>query len=42
MLRYGFEELGFNRISLEVFDFNKRALRAYRKFVAEGRLREVL
>jgi RimJ/RimL family protein N-acetyltransferase len=41
---YGFERLGLNRISLEVYAFNPRARRAYEKvgFVPEGVLRESL
>lgn len=44
MIDYGFEELGLNRISLEVYDFNKRARYVYSScgFVSEGRLREAL
>lgn len=39
---HGFDVLGLHRISLDVFDFNARAQRAYEKagFVLEGRLRE--
>ncbi|MFE3324706.1 GNAT family N-acetyltransferase [Streptomyces sp. NPDC059176] len=41
---YAFDQLGLNRVSLGVFDFNPRARRAYEKagFVAEGTEREVL
>jgi RimJ/RimL family protein N-acetyltransferase len=41
---YGFEQLGMHRISLEVYAFNPRALRAYEKvgFVVEGVLRQSL
>jgi RimJ/RimL family protein N-acetyltransferase len=41
---YGFEQLGLHRISLEVYDFNPRARRAYEKagFRPEGVLRESL
>lgn len=44
MVDYGFEKLGLNRISLEVYDFNKRARYVYSScgFVTEGRLRETL
>ncbi|MET7952241.1 GNAT family protein [Micromonospora sp. NPDC005324] len=44
IVRYGFEQLGLHRISLEVYSFNPRARRAYDKvgFVAEGVLRHVL
>jgi RimJ/RimL family protein N-acetyltransferase len=31
LLQFGFEELGLNRVELEVYDFNQRALRAYEK-----------
>lgn len=31
LLRFGFEELGLNRVELEVYDFNPRAIRAYEK-----------
>ena len=42
MLRHAFEELNLNRVSLEVHDFNARAIACYRKcgFVEEGRLRQ--
>jgi len=42
LLNYGFEALNFHRISLGVFDFNKRAIRAYEKagFKKEGVLRD--
>lgn len=44
LVGYGFEELLLHRISLEVYDFNPRARRAYEKvgFRAEGVLRESL
>ncbi|HLY27812.1 MAG TPA: GNAT family protein [Aggregatilineales bacterium] len=44
MLRYGFMELGLNRIELTVFGFNPRAVRSYEKagFQREGSLRESL
>ncbi|MFF2555482.1 GNAT family N-acetyltransferase [Nocardia sp. NPDC058058] len=44
LVGYGFEELRLHRISLEVYDFNPRARRAYEKvgFRAEGTLRESL
>ena len=43
MVRYGFEELGLNRIGLGVFAYNDRAIAVYRKvgFVEEGRRREM-
>lgn len=31
LLRFAFEELGLNRVELEVYDFNLRAMRAYEK-----------
>lgn len=42
LVRYGFEELGLNRIELEVYSFNPRAEAVYRKngFVLEGIKRE--
>src|SRR4249920_3729853 len=42
MLRHAFETLGLHRIALYVFEFNERAIRAYRRcgFVIEGRSRE--
>lgn len=44
MVDYGFTELNLNRISLEVFEFNKRARYVYSScgFVTEGRLRQAL
>lgn len=44
LLAYGFQELELNRIELEVFAFNPRALRVYEKlgFKREGVRREVL
>jgi len=41
MLKHGFNTLNLNRVYLQVFDDNKRAIRAYEKcgFVHEGRLR---
>jgi RimJ/RimL family protein N-acetyltransferase len=44
MLRFAFEELNLNRVQLEVYDFNKRAIRAYEKvgFVHEGTRRHAL
>jgi len=44
MVRYGFLELGLNRIGLGVWAFNDRAIAAYRKvgFVEEGRVRETV
>jgi len=42
LLRLAFEEMGLNRISLRVYDFNHRAIRCYQKcgFQQEGRLRQ--
>lgn len=44
LARYAFKELNLNRINLNVFEFNPRAMRAYEKcgFVHEGRLRQWL
>lgn len=41
LLRFAFEEMNLNRVSLDVYDFNDRGLAAYRKcgFVEEGRRR---
>lgn len=40
VMEFGFEILGLKRIELEVFDFNERAYRAYRRagLVETGRL----
>jgi len=42
LLKVGFDRLNLNRIYLQVFDSNPRAVRAYEKvgFVHEGRLRQ--
>jgi RimJ/RimL family protein N-acetyltransferase len=42
LLRFAFWELNMNRVELHVFDFNARAIAAYRKvgFVEEGRQRQ--
>ncbi len=42
LVRHGFEDLNLNRIFLQVFDNNPRAIRSYEKvgFVHEGRLRQ--
>jgi hypothetical protein len=42
MLDHAFGALGLHRIALFVFEFNERAIRAYRRcgFVIEGRSRE--
>ncbi len=44
LLRYAFEQLGMNRIELEVYDFNPRAIRAYEKagFRRDGTRRQAL
>ena len=44
ILRYGFEELGLNRVGLSVFEFNDDAISTYEKlgFRTEGRLRKAL
>ena len=44
MLRYAFEELNLHRVSLNVFEYNSRAIRSYEKagFVVEGRERQSL
>jgi RimJ/RimL family protein N-acetyltransferase len=44
LLRHGFEELNLHRVSLRVYAFNERAIRAYLKlgFVEEGRLRQAM
>lgn len=43
-LQFGFETLNLHRIELEVFSFNERAYRAYRRvgFVEEGRKRDAI
>jgi RimJ/RimL family protein N-acetyltransferase len=44
MLRYGFMELNLNRIQLDAFSYNERAIKSYLKagFVEEGRQRGML
>lgn len=44
LLEYGFTVLDLHRLSLNVFDYNQRAIRSYQKagFQVEGRLREAL
>lgn len=44
VLRYAFTELNLHRVSLDVFEYNPRAMRSYEKvgFKHEGRLRGVL
>ena len=43
MLNYAFTELNLRRISLDLFEYNQRALRSYQKagFVEEGRMRGI-
>jgi RimJ/RimL family protein N-acetyltransferase len=43
-LRYAFTELNLHRVSLDVFEYNPRAIRSYEKagFKHEGRLRDAL
>ena len=44
VLRYGFTELDLHRISITVYEYNRRAIRVYEKlnFVTEGRARGFL
>ncbi len=44
VLRFAFEELNMQRVSLNVFEYNERAIRSYQKigFKEEGRMRQVL
>jgi len=44
VLRFAFDELNLHRVSLNVFEYNQRAIRSYEKvgFVVEGREREFL
>lgn len=44
LLGYGFEELGLDRISLSVFDFNEEAISTYEKlgFRRESRIRQAV
>ncbi len=44
LVEYGFVELNLNRIELEVYDFNMRAIRAYEKvgFAREGTRRQAI
>ena len=44
MLEHAFGTLGLHRVALTVFEFNERAIRAYRTngFVVEGRAREAI
>ena len=42
LVRFGFEEMNLNRIALDVYDFNERAIASYLKcgFIEEGRRRQ--
>lgn len=44
LLRYAFEDLNLNRVSLNVFEYNERAIKSYEKigFQVEGRQRQAL
>ena len=44
ILRYAFTELNLHRVSLDVFEYNPRAIRSYEKagFCVEGRQRQAL
>ena len=44
MLRYAFTELNLHRVSLDVFEYNPRAMRSYEKagFRPEGRIRQFM
>ncbi|MCA0988425.1 GNAT family N-acetyltransferase [Guptibacillus algicola] len=44
LVKYGFDVLNLNRIGLDVFSFNERAIKSYKKlgFQEEGRIREDL
>ena len=44
VLRYAFQELNLHRLTLNVFEYNPRAIRSYEKagFVYEGRVRKFL
>ena len=44
LLRFAFQELNLHRVSLDVFEYNERAVRSYEKlgFQHEGRLRQLL
>ncbi len=43
-LRFAFTELNLRRVTLDVFEYNPRAMRSYEKagFVVEGRMRGML
>ncbi len=42
LARFGFDDMNLHRIELHVYDFNERAIAAYRRcgFVEEGRMRD--
>jgi len=42
LVEFAFREMNLNRLELEVYEFNERAIRSYERvgFVQEGRLRE--
>lgn len=44
MVEHAFSVVGLHRIALSVFEFNERAIRAYRRcgFIVEGRAREAI
>ena len=44
LLRYAFNELNLNRINLNVFEYNERAVKSYLKcgFIVEGRTRKAM
>jgi RimJ/RimL family protein N-acetyltransferase len=44
LLRFAFTELNLRRVSLDVFEYNPRAMRCYEKvgFVTEGRMRGMI
>lgn len=44
LLRFGFESLNLRRVSLNVFEYNERAIKSYSKlgFQIEGRMRQFL
>ena len=44
LLRFGFESLNLRRVSLDVFEYNERAIKSYCKlgFQIEGRMRQFL
>ncbi len=44
LLRFAFEELNLNRVTLNVFEYNERAIKSYQKlgFQEEGRQRQAM